>query len=208
MKNTLYSLAFLMALSCILFTACGPSKKLKASRAQVNQLKKDSIEARKKNDEKNAVDKNTADKTTSTTPLSTYDTKSYIPLPPDAVDNNFKSKYPAATQIVWTKRMPLVKTKTKNAMDYKATFVIEKNNNSVIYSENGVLIERREQIAPDQLPPNIYDAITKKYPKATIVSATNFKNLKLNGAYTAIIKPKEQSQEIEVILTENGTFVE
>jgi hypothetical protein len=208
MKNTLYSLAFLTALTCILFTACGPSKKLKASRAQVNQLKKDSIEARKKFDKKNAVGKNTADKTKSTIPLPTYNTKSYIPLPPDAVDHNFKSKYPSATQVVWTKRMPLVKTKNENAMDYKATFVVEKNNNSVIYSENGILIETREQIEPDQLPPNIYDAITKKYPKAIIVSATDFKNSKINGAYTAIIKSKEQSQEIEVILTENGTFVE
>ncbi len=204
MKTTLYSLALLMLVTCALFTACGPSKKLQFSKAQVKQLKKDSIETRHKLDEKNTANK---DKTkTSKSTLATFDTKAYKPLPPIVVENSFKSKYASATEVVWTKKMPLVKVKNKDTRYYKADFLMEKNTNSVVYSENGELIEVRAQILADQLPPNIHDAITKKYPNATIVSATTFKNTKINGSYTAIIKA--QSEEKEVILMENGTFVE
>jgi hypothetical protein len=197
MKYTLHSLAFFSLIACtILFTACGSSKKLQSSNTKKNNTKTD-----RKSEEKKT--QSVQKKTTSTT------TDAYDPLPPIGVENIFKSSYPSVTSAVWTKEMPLIKLENKNARDYKVIFILDTTKNSVIYSEKGELIETRSQILPDQLPPNVYNAIKKKYPDAHIVSAATFKNSKINGSYSAIIKPRAKAaEEKEVILTENGVFVE
>ena len=213
MKNALYLLTSISVMAC-LFTGCSHHKKMQASKTQINQPQKENIETPQKLNSKNTsnnnnvVAKNTSGKPKPSIPLPTYDTKAYVPLPPTSIEDNFKSKYPSASDVVWVKKMPLVKSKNPNASDYKATFVLSGNNNSVIYSDMGELIETREQLSPDQLSQNIYNAIIKKYPDATIVSASSFKNSKINGSYAAIIKTASQAGELEVILTENGVFVE
>ncbi len=197
MKHTLYSLAFFSLIACTIFTACGPSKKLQSSTTK----KDNTVVASTKPAEKKApAQKNTSSTTT---------TEAYTPLPPTSIENTFKASYPSVTDAVWSKEMPLIKKEDKNARDYKVNFTVDNNKSSVIYSEKGELIETRSQILPDQLPPNVFNAIKKKYPDAHIVSAATYKNSKINGSYAAIIKPQAQAkEEKEVILTESGMFVE
>jgi hypothetical protein len=227
MKNALPLFLLSTFVGLTLFTACGSNKKLQASKAQVEQLKKDSIEThRKLENEKKKTSKvriekskqetvqtplpvndnntNPVVKKKSTSPIATSEVSK--PLPPKVVANIFKTKYPTATEVIWTRRMPIVNVKNKNTRDYKAHFVIENKNNSVIYTENGTLIETREQILPDQLPPNIYAAIKSKYPDSNIVSAATIKNSKIQGSFIAVIKM--QTEEKELMLLENGTFVD
>jgi hypothetical protein len=193
MKHTLYSLAFFSLIACTIFTACGPSKKLQTST--------------KPAEGKAPVEKKTAPVQKKTTSVTT--TEAYAPLPPTSIENTFKASYPSVTDAVWTKEMPLIKIEDKNARDYKVNFTIDNSKSSVIYSEKGELIETRSQILPDQLPPNVFNAIKTKYPDAHIVSAATFKNSKINGSYAAIIKPQAKAaEEKEVILTESGMFVE
>ncbi len=197
MKKIFYSIAFFSLIASIVFTACG-RKKMQTANVENNKT----AETKTKTPpvkEKTVVKKTEVKKTE----------VAYTPLPPTTIENNFKSKYPTATGAVWTKEVPLIKVENKNARDYKVNFSLDNNNNTVIYSENGDLIESRTQISPDQLPPNVMNAIKKKYPEAHIVSASTFKNSKINGSYSAIIKPQAQAAaEKEVILMENGTFVE
>lgn len=227
MKN-LFSLFILPTLiGFTIFTGCGPNKKLQASKAQVEQLKKDSIETHRglenekqktanakaeqlKNDTVETPPK--LNNTTTTTvvkkkaPAPTSNTST--PLPPAVVAKAFKTKYPAATEVVWTKRMPTVKVKNKNTRDYKVHFTLDDKNNSQVYAENGTLIETREQILPDQLPPNISTAIKSKYPDSSILSAATIRNSKIQASFIAVIKTEEYPEGKELMLQENGTFVE
>ncbi len=189
-----------MLATYISLTACGTSKKLQASKTQVEQLKKDSIETHRKLNDKNTL--------TITKERPIKSKAASKPFPPLVVDKKFKSTYPSATEVTWTKVIPLIKFKNKSIRDYKANFIVQENKNIVIYSEKGDVIELREQILPEQLPQNIYTAINTKYPEGRILSTSTIKHSKTNGSYTAIIKPNAQTEEIEVILMENGTFIE
>ncbi len=225
MKNALPLLLLATFVGLTLFTACGPNKKLQASKAQVEQLKKDSVETHQRLDnEKKKTSKAPTEqpkKETAETPPPvnanpvvkkksipvTPDASNVSkPLPPKVVSTSFKTKYPSATNVVWTSKMPIVKVKNTTTRDYKAHFVVGDKNNSVIYSEKGTLIETREQILPDQLPPNIYAAIKAKYPDSNIISAASVKNSKVQGSFIAVIKT--QAEEKELMLLENGTIVE
>ncbi len=198
MKTNIYFLALFAIIGGIVLTGCG-NKKMQASKARIEQLKQDSIETHRKLNEKN----NSATVKKSTTPVKKAE--SYTPVPPNEVEKVFKTKYPAAKEVSWSKEDLAVINKVQG---YKVNFELDNSRNSVIYSEKGELIELREQILPDQLPPNIYAAIKTKYPGVQIIYAANYKSRKINGAYSALIKPETNVEEIiEVILTEDGTFV-
>jgi len=209
MKSISHFLGLLILVACALSTSCVSNKKMKAATAHIEQLKKDSITTHHKLNEKNAivvknkVPVDTAKKASVVTKIDAVE-----PLPPIAVAKAFNTDYPSASEVVWAKEMPLLKNGNKNTRDYRATFVFEKNKKSVIYSEKGKVIETKEQILPDQLPPNIYSAVKNKYPDFTIVSASTLKSLKINGSYTVVISNSTRTDEKELILMENGTFVE
>jgi hypothetical protein len=151
MKNILPLLLLLAFVGLALLTACGPNKKLQASKTHVEQLKKDSIDTHLKlENEKRRISKNHTEqikKEAIETPNTNNNDTKFVakkksptsgvstaskPLPPEVVATIFKTKYPSATEIVWTKRMPIVKVRNKDTRDYKAHFVLENRNNSVI----------------------------------------------------------------------------
>ena len=209
MKSVSHFLGLLILVACALSTSCVSNKKMKAATAHIEQLKKDSIATHHKLNEKNAVvvkNKVSVDTVQKVAVVPKND--AIQPLPPLIVADAFNKDYPSASEIVWTKEIPLLKSENKNTRDYRVTFVFEKNKKSVIYSEKGKVVETKEQILPDQLPPNIYSAIKKKYPDFNIVSASTLKSLKINGSYTVVISNSTRTDEKELILMENGTFVE
>jgi hypothetical protein len=209
MKSVSHFLGLLILVACALSTSCVSNKKMKAATAHIEQLKKDSIATHHKLNEKNVVVvKNKTSVDTAQKVAIIPKTDIVQPFPPIAVANVFNTDYPSASEVIWTKEMPLLKKENINTRDYRVTFVFEKNKKSVIYSEKGKVIETKEQILPDQLPPNIYSAIKKKYPDFIIVSASTLKSLKINGSYTVVISNSTRTDEKELILMENGTFVE
>ena len=223
MKKHMKVLALVTMAVCI-HTACG-NKKMQNSntKARVEQLKKDNTVAQPQTEEKRIVatkkpvKKNIVvtkkvkapvvaaaeNKTVTETPTETY-----TPFPPTAVEDIFNNRYPSATNVAWTKEIPLNAENANGEInDYRVDFLLEEIKYSVVYSKDGEQIEVREQILPDQLPPNIYTAIKRKYPDVHIVYASTCKNKKYSGSYSAIIKTQSNPDNVEIILAENGTFI-
>lgn len=188
-----------------IFTACGPNKKMLASKNQIKQLQKDSVDTHRKLDVKNANAKNVA--VAKKKPPVVYNTKKYVPLPPEKIETIFKSKYPSAREVLWVKK-DAVKLEGKNGNDYKVNFLLDDHSNSVTYASNGEVIETRDQIVPDQLPQNIIDAIHAKYPDYYILTAGNIRSTKTKEAFTVVIRTVANPKLKEVILMENGAIVE
>lgn len=133
--------------------------------------------------------------------------ETYTPLPSNEVEKAFKSSFPTAKSIIWTKESPLPNSYNVASNGYKANFTVLENKNTAIYSEAGQLLEAREQILPEQLPPAIYNAIQSKYPGFVVISATSVKYSVLKATYAALIRVNPQSEVTEVVLSENGTFL-
>lgn len=119
----------------------------------------------------------------------------------------FTKTYPTAVDANWIKKATLINTKEKPSNDYKVNFLLDNNRNSILYSEAGKVLETKTQILTDQLPPIIMKAIKNKYPGVQIVSASTFKNSTIKGTYSAVIKTHPEAEERELIIKEDGTFV-
>ncbi len=179
-----------------------------AARARIAQLERDSS-ARKlaasKAGEMNRPDVPAKQKTTPVPSVRTEDEN--VSLPPVRVASVFATSYPAASKVWWTRKAPHTQLVDKATGHYKADFLVAANTNSVIYDENGKLVESREEILPVQLPPNILEAIKKKYPNTFVLSASTFKSTQMEGSYAAILRSTAQSDDIEVVMTETGEFI-
>lgn len=129
-------------------------------------------------------------------------------FPPASVSTSFKTNFPITTQLAWTKISPAMQSKTTNTNLYKADFKREEKENSATYNESGELVESKVKILPEQLPQTIYDAIKKKYAEVQIISAYSYKSIKTDATYFVLIKTLSPVQQKELIVMENGTFVE
>lgn len=217
MKNILHSLAFIVLSASFFFTSCASKRKAstKASAKTNTKAEQKSKTSEMKpaiiNTEIVKVETHTTTKTKVTKTEATHVSPEHItiatPLPPEKVSDVFKKSYPFASEITWTNTMASSKP-DQQTHDYKANFLLKEEKNTVIYAENGDLIESRAQILPDQLPQNVYTAIKNKYADAEIVSATTYKSTKVKGSYTAIVKSQAFATLTEVILTDTGVFVE
>ncbi len=220
MKNALKFRVYATLLVCVMMTSCGLFKRKMISNTQVKHVKKDSSHVTgkrhipvKSNDvlvekKKEPVAPSVADPASSPpviVPPVTKTIDGVVPLPPTLVEKTFNSNFPSATSVVWTKVKPSLGGISTTG--FRANFQLQHVKNEVIYDESGSLLEMREEILPEQLPPTVYNAIKTQYPSVYILSATAFKKSHINGSYAAIILPYAQSEHIEVILMENGTFV-
>ena len=172
----------------ILFSSCGPGKKAQASTTPATKSKKSS----------NTVTKKEEAVTSKTEPVE---------VPPVDIKNNFATRFPLAQNASWNKQSTSINTTTK--ISYNVAFVEGGKKNWITYSDQGDVIEERQDIVIDQLPENIYNAIRINYPTYKVATATTYKNIRKQGSYAVVLKPlsKFDTQEIEVILTENASFV-
>lgn len=205
MKNS--NILILLALSSLILSFCKPSKKVAKSNANIAQYKKDSIEVSNLLKNKKSTSSISKNKMIQNSSSIVTEEELNSAMPNEAVKKAFKSNYPLVTEVSWTKEVPLIKEENLKSRDFKAFFLLNDNKNWALYSENGSLIETRVQILPEQLPPNVIKAIQDKYPDSYILSSSTFKNSKMQGSYAALIKVKFYNEAIEVILTENGSFV-
>lgn len=223
MKTIAKYLAIIVVTSSTMFTACVSKKKMKASAAHIEQLKKDSIATHRKLDAKMAAvakkqevnQAHVANPATEAhvakheTHVSTVLTKPehISPLPTSEVESAFKLSYPDAHNIVWTNEVLHSHPDTLAEKAFKASFLTHEKHHTVVYAENGKLVEARSEILPEQLPENVYEAIKKQFPEEQIVSASTFKSSRSDGSYTAVVKSKLHEVEKNLIIAENGTIV-
>jgi len=201
MKTMIISLSITVLIVSGLLTSCKPNKKILVSTPASPKARKDSTATTYKAADKNstAVKKNTGPQA-----------ESIVNVPPVDIQNKFVAVYPSATNVTWAKETPLVGVENNKTTNYEAIFLTNGKKNWVTYSVEGNIVEQRQEILADQLPKNVYNAIKKKYPNSSIVSATTYKHIKNEGSYSAIIKPLSglDMKEVEIILRENGSFVE
>ena len=207
--------ATILLIGCTLLSSCA----LFAPKTKTAEVKKEKNKTKGNNPtaEKTAVPANTKpsptaavvtpSKTAVASPPVVVVTDTYVPLPSKTIESAFNSSFPTAKDVVWTKEKNLSAQYEPNSIIYRANFKIIDNKNTAIYSEKGQLLEAREQILPEQLPPAIYNAIKNQYPNVIIVSATSVKYSITKATYAAIIQTSPNAAYSEVILAENGTFM-
>lgn len=191
MKTMFIPLSITVMIISLLFASCGTNKKMQASAAPSTKIKKDSTTASPKKEE--AI----VPKTES------------VKVPPADIKNNFSSTFPLAENAAWKKQSMSTST-TTSSITYNVEFVEAGKKNWITYSEQGTVIEQRQEILVDQLPQNIYNAIRINYPTYSVASATTYKSTTKEGSYAILLKPlsKFDTKQIEVILTENASLVE
>lgn len=216
MKNNKNYPVLLALVAIVFFGSCARTKPTKSTLSKNNST----INSQAKNTKEKPISNKTQEVDTKTTVVTkekvvtettsvTTETPEKVftptpPTPPEKVAAIFKKEYPAATTSIWNQMVP----EGKNGKMYLVSFLLGSNRNSAIFNENGIEIERRSEILPDQLPQTIYDAIKSKYKDAEIISATTFHSTLLKGNYAAKVKSESFAIVSEFILTDKGEFIE
>lgn len=182
-------------LACLLFTlclsfSCGPSAKLQIS----------------KNFDKLAASRKTEKEDVPLLEAST--TENIIAFPPALVQQHFQHHYPIITHVVWAELIPPIKLLDDKNIEYRARFHLDADETSLIYSKEGVLIETRTKMSVSTLSADLKLAIERKYPGASLIDAFAFKSIRSQGAYGATISQMNLNNRLEILMMEDGTFVE
>lgn len=198
MKNIFIATIFAAIISSLLLTSCSTNKKTQASKAPVKNIKTDTVEVARENNR--------------STTISKSDKETIVAVPPIQIGQTFSRDHSEASGISWAKETTAADTHTNdlNKNTYTVTYKENDKNNWLTYSESGVIVEERHEILIDQLPQNIYNSIKNEYPNSTILSASTYKHVKSEGTYAVRIRPTKnevESNERELIVRENGTFV-
>ena len=193
-------LLFASFISLTIFSSCVSSKKTSTSTASVEKKGKKNVETSKSEEKKTATEEKTVTTKKEVNPSTMANIDEVVSTPPIKVNESFKKMQPAAKEVLWTKM--------KSSTNYKVDFILDENNESITFSENGDWTETRTQILPDQLPHNIYNAIKEKYPDVFVVSAASIKNVNTKASYSAVLRKETETFAFEVILTDQGVFLE
>ena len=182
MKIIFIPLSITMMIISLLFASCGTNKNMQASSKPATKDKKEEAVVPKIEP---------------------------IAAPPVDIKNNFSTRFPSAENPSWKKQSILVEEATIST-NYNVAFVDLGKKTWITYSDQGNVIEERQEILIDQLPQNIYNAIRINYPTYRVASATTYKSTEREGSYAVMLRPlsKFDTKEIEVILTENASLVE
>ena len=191
MKTIFIPLSITMMVISLLFASCGVNKKTQTSAKPSTKVKTKTPTVTPKKEE------------------AVIPKIEKIETPPMDIKNNFSSRFPLAENATW-KVQPIPTNLTTSSTNYNVTFVESGKRNWITYSDQGIIIDERQEILIDQLPPNIYNAIRINYPTYRVASATTYKSTKKEGSYAVVLQPlsKFDSKEIEVILKENASLVE
>lgn len=203
MKNKTQILALILLVPLFIFS-CRSGKKIGSTTQGKNgQMTKEVSKSNTKTDVKTDV-KRKPDKQTTVVKKET----DFAPVPPLIVENNFKSSYNNATNVVWFKEVPNHNLAAKESTDYRVMFAMLEMRNSAIYDVNGDLVEIRMQINPDQMPNIVHEKIKLKYTDCTILSASTVKNKHHKGAYVVFLKSQAIPESKEIVITDMGEIIQ
>ena len=114
---------------------------------------------------------------------------------PEAVKKAFVANYPAISKVKWS---------LEKQGEYEAEFELNKAEMSVLYDENGMLVETETVIKDSDLPEAVKSALTKDFAgyKITEIEKTDAK-----GVVTYEIEAKKGNLEYELIFDANGRLL-
>jgi len=199
MKTIVKSFVLIVVTVSSLLTACVSKYNLAASKTRVKELNKDNVATHNEQNKKLAH--------LSTSSKTIRQQEHFTPLPPFKVDSVFKAHYRYATEILWATYKPQTHSEANCLHEYQVHFLLQGKKESVVYTEDGKMIEVRSEILPYQLPEIVYEAIKNKYAEEQIVGAYAITNIYSDGSYVAVLKSKTQSTAKELIVSEKGLVV-
>ncbi|OGF63649.1 MAG: hypothetical protein A2Y62_02035 [Candidatus Fischerbacteria bacterium RBG_13_37_8] len=123
---------------------------------------------------------------------------------PTIVINSLKAKFPKAEIHKWTKE------KEDNIVIYDIEFMQEAKNYAADIKENGTIYNWEKEIAENDLPATVRQAVDTKYPKCTlkeIMQVTAVKDGKDELEGYEIIIETEDNNETEITLSPDGTLM-
>lgn len=110
---------------------------------------------------------------------------------PQIIKKALHEKYPNAKEVKWDKE--------KN--NYEASFDINKLDNSVLFSQDGKIVETEIEIQISKLPKNALDYIIKHFKNQKVKEAAKIITDKGAIIYEAEIKGSD------LLFDENGNFI-
>lgn len=110
---------------------------------------------------------------------------------PHAIKDAFHSKYPNVKDVKWE----------KEEGNYEAGFDVNQVENSVLFSQDGKIIETEIEIKISQLPKNALDYLKEHYKNQKIKEAAKIITHKGVVIYEAEIHGKD------ILFDEKGTFI-
>lgn len=204
MKTIVKYLVFVSIVTNSIFTACVSKRQIAVSNARIESLKQDSIRTHQVLAHKL---KNADKKHVTSSPKSTSRLEHFTPLPPSKVDSVFRAHYREATNVIWANYQPNNHLEAHGTHEYQVHFELHEKKESVVYSDEGKMIEVRSEILPDQLPDIVYKAIKSKYADEQIVEAYAYTSIYSDGTYVAVLKSNSQAMLHEQIVSEKGLIV-
>ena len=116
---------------------------------------------------------------------------------PAKVQDAFKAKFPAATNVKWSK---------ENAKEYEAEFKLNNAAVSANFATDGAWTETETTIPASELPAAVTNAVNKKYPGATMYLTERIEKPGGKTMYEVNIKAKGKKKELE--MNPDGTIAE
>jgi len=110
---------------------------------------------------------------------------------PQAVKSVFYSKYPNVKDVKWDNEDD----------NYEASFDVNRVNNSILFSQDGKIIETEVEIEISQLPINVSDYLKKHYKNQKIKEVAKITTDKGIIIYEAEIHGKD------LLFDENGNLI-
>lgn len=123
-------------------------------------------------------------------------TNCYAQQIPAKAKTAFISHFPKATSVKWGK---------DGKDSYEANFMENGKEMSANFATNGAWQETETEMAGNDLPKNILEAVKKKYPNGKIVGGAKIELANKEIHYEADVK--NGKKKMEVILSEKGEFI-
>jgi hypothetical protein len=110
---------------------------------------------------------------------------------PQVVKNALLQKFPKAKEIQWD----------KEGKNFEASFDLNNIDNSVLFSQDGKIVETEIEIKVTQLPKNALQYLNDNYKNQKVKEAAKIVTEKGNVIYEAEIKSED------LFFDENGNFI-
>ena len=124
-------------------------------------------------------------------PLISFGQKTKEKNVPQVVKNALYQKFPNAKEVKWDKEKD----------SYEASFDVNQVDNSVLFSQDGKIVETEVEIKMSQLPKNALNYLKEHYKSQKIKEAAKIVTNKGVVIYEAEI------QGNDVLFDENGNFI-
>ena len=116
---------------------------------------------------------------------------------PGKVKESFKKLYPTVSQVNWSK---------EGNEEFEASFTSDGKDISLVFEEDGELIETETAINLSELPSGVVNFVEKYYPEYSITETAKIINSK--GVLTFEAEVSKENFRKDLLFNESGKFIE